>query len=181
MTLDRADAGLLSALALIFFCGALAVWLSVRKDRRQVERYPLYAVRDELLLLVARGRLAESEFLFQLLYGASNFILRDTRQITLKFMAEARQEGLDPAVETNLRRIIEELPSRHEDVRRVFSAFFHELYQILYRNSFALRMVARLAPIVRALRRSLNGGRFSPNQEITIYRDYERAQGQLAA
>src|SRR5207244_6657296 len=111
--------------------GLFATHGTLNKDRARVRKYRLYRVRDDLVYLVASGKLREDDFVFQTFYRAANHFVRATDTINLKTVVnallEARRRGIDPAVEDQWTRIARELKSIDKEVAMTVMGFYRAM------------------------------------------------------
>jgi len=121
-------------------------WLYIfRPHIRMSYVYPLYAVRDKLIYLVAAGKLQEESFLFQEFYKAVNMIIPESHELTLRLfvdaMREAREKGHDPAVEKRFVQIKEALEKLNDrEIDEAVRSFFEAVMHVLVSNSIILRI-----------------------------------------
>jgi len=116
-----------------------------RPHLRMTYVYPLFAVRDKLIYLLATGKLGEDDFLYQEIYKATNIIIQNSQELTLRRFVEAvvdaKNKGYDPSDE-RLERIIREL-ERLDDrqVNDAIVSFYKAVIDIFIWNSIVLRLV----------------------------------------
>ena len=187
--LDSADVTLLGVLCLILFVSEIRARAVLRRDASRVQKYKLYKVRDDLIYLVATGKLQESDFVFESFYRAVNHFIKAAKDINLAvFVAavqEARQKGLDPAEENKWKEIRKALESKDAEVRSAVIAFYHAVLEILVENSFLLRIMVRFKPVGEQLAKFGGwirriGIRQTQRRAYRYYRDYARAAGAVA-
>ena len=63
--LSHADIALLGMVAIIVLVSILASHLKLRRAAAEIQKYPLFKVRDELIYLVGSGTLKEDNYVFQ--------------------------------------------------------------------------------------------------------------------
>src|SRR5881409_3854540 len=147
--IDRADLLLLAAVAIVLIVGLAATHVTLKKDGARVQKYRLFKVRDDLIYLVAAGKLNEDDFIFQEFYRASNYFVQATDLINVKTLVsallEARRKGIDPAVEDAWRRVYRELQGRDPEVTKAVAGFYRAMTEILLENSWFVRMVVHHA------------------------------------
>lgn|SRR5574337_245323 len=138
----------LASIALQFLI-VLLFWLAVVRRHLQMARaYPLYAIRDKLIYLVASEKLHEEDFLFQEFYKAINIIIPNSKNLTLQVLVrsieEARQKGHDPAVTEKVNQIQKALEGVDDDVRNVIIQFYSAVLMLFIRNSLIFRFFAKI-------------------------------------
>jgi hypothetical protein len=110
--------------------------------------YPLYAIRDKLIYLVASEKLHEEDFLFQEFYKAVNIIIPNSKKLTLQVLVrsieEARQKGHDPAVSEKVSQIQKALEGVDGEVRNVIAQFYNAVLMLFIYNSLTLRFFAKV-------------------------------------
>lgn len=122
-------------------------WLAIyRPHIRMSYVYPLYAVRDKLIQLVAVGKLQEESFIFQEFYKATNMIIPKSHSLTLRLFVEAvreaREKGHDPATEKRLKEIKEALSKLNDrEIDETVRSFYEAVMHVLVSNSVILRIV----------------------------------------
>ena len=73
--MDQADIALLIAVALILLASILVAKSALRRDSWKTQKYKLFCVRDNLIYLVASGKLNEDDLVFQRFYKAVNHFI----------------------------------------------------------------------------------------------------------
>ncbi len=181
-TLDQADVAVLAVVAFISFGFYARAWFTLRVDRRKVQKYKFYKVRDDLIYLVASGQIDESDQVFQYFYNAITFVIRHTQVLTLgslvKALEEARETGLDPTRDELLEMLNRELPTRSQDTQRVVAEFYQAVLATFLENSLLLRELAKhdwLAGVVRKMRAWASAVTEQPPLVYFFYRKYQRA------
>jgi hypothetical protein len=185
MRFDSADIALLIAIAMVLCASrSYAAWI-LRQDAAKAQRYNLYRVRDNLVYLVATGKLSESDLIFQTFYKAANYYSSSVDKITLSRLVnriiEARAQGLDPSENKKMEVIRAALEHQDKEVVDVVRDFYESMMAILIQNSPFLKIVFGVHFI-----RSLLGKLAEVNKRITMhrraywfYQDYSRAASRL--
>ena len=179
--IDQAGVVLLSIVVIIFGASITAMHTTLRRDGWKVQKYKLYAVRDQLIYLIATNQIREDDFVFQRFYKAVNYFIETTNHINLgTFIAaidSARSKGIDPAEENNWKAIRADLRKRSPEVNAVANSFYAAMLEILIENSFPLHLIMKcssistvLGIIVRALE-----PRHTNKAALKYYDDYSRA------
>ena len=128
-------------------CILIVFWLFVgRRHLQKVNTYPLYAVRDKFLLLVAQGKLREDDPLFSFFYKSINVIIANSKNFTfsrfVRALEAAQEKGLDPTEEKKIKEIIEAIQKVEDpEIREAVLLFFEEIFGLLVKNSQILRIV----------------------------------------
>ena len=111
----------------------------IRREKRKAYRYRLFAVRDQLILLVAEGKLEERDPLFQFLYRSTNLLIRLAKPLTLGVFIKAWRQS--PAVdEEAIEKFVADLNERSEEVRTSGIHFFDTVGSILFDVSLTVRI-----------------------------------------
>jgi hypothetical protein len=154
--LDQADIALLSA---CFFILAISLWCAFRalkRDSWAVQKYKLFKVRDELIYLVATGKLPEDDLIFNRFYKASTFFIEHSNEINLvNWIAaaeQARKKGLDPAERANYNEIQKRLKHASPEVKKAANDFYEAFLLILVENSLVLRLISRFNSMAAAFK-----------------------------
>lgn len=118
----------------------IAFYFSVyRKHKRMTYAYPLYAVRDKLVWLVASGKLQESDFLFQFFYKSVNIFIQNkdffTLQRLINVIEDVRSKGYDPSQEQDLKKIQRELATADQEVKDAVNSFYKAVLYLFVLNS----------------------------------------------
>jgi hypothetical protein len=144
--LDMADISLLTCVGLVLVGFGSRDLAFIRKEKAKSQKYRLYKVRDDLIYLVAQGKLTEDERLFLLFYGLTNHLIKTTKEfLSLKtFVHAVSSASENPAEEQQLLEISYELKDKDAEVSKVLFEFYHAIIGILFENSFTLRMGYRL-------------------------------------
>ncbi len=113
-------AWVLAALLLCMFLAAhLFYWLDAKASRRDSSRFPMFAVRDDLIYLVASGQMHETDPAWKLLYLTANHFLDLSINSTIFEVIKAKAEvamraAQDPKIRERLKEIDEALASAAE-------------------------------------------------------------------
>lgn len=164
----------------IFFASIVAVSLFaltllvrfrlIKNVRRDHLRYKLFAVRDQLIRLVAQKELAEDDFTFQEFYSMVNISIKHIDAFTLREITRvARQHRHTLEQEENFDKLIDELDHKTGDVKLVVNRFFLTMIEILIAKSIFLRILRRLFSIFRTQRTNEFYEASKPNTRIPKY------------
>jgi hypothetical protein len=152
MMLDRADIGLLGCIIVVLSVAGIWNYRGLKRERAVSQKYLLYAVRDEFVLLVANGRLPEDGFLFQRFYKAVNYLIAETNtRISLRNFINGlemlEEKGLDPA--SPIERTVQEVKKIGDpQVTKAVVNFFVVTRTIILENSLAARLTLHKNAII---------------------------------
>lgn len=140
---------ILAMLALYLFFATVFVYIVYRfayyRAKQMQNKYFLYKVRDDLILLAVRGQLDEDEFLFREFYPIVNELVNQINSFRFKHILRAirSQEGkvMKREFVENFQR---EIAGKPKEVVKVFNDFFSSIFYIIYRNSLIFRLFLRL-------------------------------------
>ena len=182
--LDRADVTLLTIILLVFVASSFYTYIVLKRDATRLQKYKLYKVRDDLIYLVAVGKLNKDDFVFESFYNASNHLVKAVEHINLaslvRAIKEARQRGLDPAAENKLQQIHRALQTKDREVINAVNGFYRAVTEILIENSLLLQVIVKCHPVARIVN-ELAGWtksiKFRPIQRdaYRFYQDYSQA------
>jgi len=189
--MDVADFLLLFFCAAVLGVGVVITHRTLRVDAVKVQKYQLYKVRDDLVYLIASGKVSERDFIFQMLYPAANYFITHIASINLKTVVrtleDARTKGVDPATEENMKRLKAELNRiKDEDVIQAVVGFYQAIMEILVQNSWLLRLITRHTVFMSAITKFAQltkkmRSRSTQRRAYWFYREYESgAHGALA-
>ena len=166
--LDGADVALLVIVGVTLGVLTLRTHLRLRREWRRVRLYPLYAVRDRLIRLVAEGKLQEDDFVFDTFYPAANNVLANSDgRAFLEYLKELRRRGYDPAEERHFRQVKIAIAKRDPEVQEVVTDFYRSVWGVLA----SWRVYFHVALLPHAER----------DNEAAVYRDYKTAAAALSA
>lgn len=179
--MDRADIALLGIVGIIFLISILATRITLRRDGWAVQKYKLYKVRDQLIYLVATGKIREQDLIFTRFYKAVNCFIQEADRINhgnfVAAAAHARRKGIDPAEERNFQEICVALRKTGPEVNEVANAFYLTILEILIENSVLLRAIMKcssITTVVKFLVVTLDP-RPTSKSAFSLYDDYSRA------
>lgn len=186
--LDQADIALLSIVAVILLTGQWRTVRGWRQQRTKALKYKLYAVRDELIYLVASGALKESDPIFQFFYKACNVLIQETERITLRnivtALRESQKRGLDPSSDRRISPLVRELHGKGSEVQRAVIGFYSAVLDILTAKSVLLRTLRYVdderAKAARRVASHVHVPK-TQRQAYLFYRDYTLGAHRFAA
>ena len=91
--IDNADIAMLGIVAIILLASILVTKIAIRRDGWKLQKYKLYAVRDNLIYLVATNKLKEDDFVFQRFYKAVNYFIDANDKINLHHFVSAVEKA----------------------------------------------------------------------------------------
>lgn len=144
--MTQAEYGL--ALSFFMIVGIFSVYQRVgplHRERLRVSRYKLFAVRDELVLLVAEKKISEDDDVFRFLYDTINRLIPHTKPLTLWDLVEglnATQLARARDDDELRRRIKKSVDHSDMAVRKVARKFFAVLAEILLDSSILIKASA---------------------------------------
>ncbi|MDA2910323.1 hypothetical protein MYX04_05280 [Nitrospiraceae bacterium AH_259_D15_M11_P09] len=179
--LEFADIVLLAVISFILCVSIWATHVSLTRDAWKVQKYKLYKVRDNLIYLVASGKLKEDDFIFQSFYEITNHLINATNRINLASFIQAvelaRKQGIDPAESEKFQKIREVLRRSDSEVQHVANSFYLTFLDILIENSSILRLINRYSSKSAAV--NFVASRLDPRPTsraaFKYYSDYSRA------
>lgn len=156
-------------------------------ESHQINRYKFFAIRDELIRLVAAGKLKEDEFLFVFFYQTINGIIAHTHLVNLTTLVRSHVEVAKSPVRKKLvARMISEIDKKDADVKKVVDNFYYAMLITLHKNSLPLQILVALVPVwISAVwiasKISIVGQYFfSTKEPVGLYYAYSEARKQIA-
>lgn len=128
---------LLPALGAIL--GAISIYNIIKKHRN---RFRFFAVRDELVGLVAEGKLEENSFIFKDLYRLINHVVNHTQKFNFKTLVHVFKEDLSK--DEKFQKLESEYRKATPDVQRIIDGFGQSVLDAIHDNSHLFKMVARV-------------------------------------
>lgn len=144
--MDLVICACLSALSLIFLLG---YHISIRKElthsRRDISRFPLFAARDELVLLIADGTLKEADAGWQVMYRIVNQMLKmdqemDALSLTILVLRNNLRADKDLKTQKKKRELIRKVNQtchRHPEFKAVVGKIDHAVVKLVLHRSSA--------------------------------------------
>jgi|GEM_PF-2319164 len=116
-------------------------------------RYAFYLVRDELIELVALGKIKEKDPVFQTFYRWSNDLARDAKNLNLKLLVKAlmRQEPADPELQAILTRIIDYPP----EVKDVLVNFTSSIINVILWSNIIVAILFHVFILIKSKAKKL--------------------------
>ncbi len=136
--MNQADLGVALMLFVIFLSFTLyCLFGGLRREKMKAARYPLFEVRDQLVMLVAQGRVSEDDPTFQFLYQNVSHLIPHVKPLTLAAIVEALNTSTlrlenHSAQEEELATILK----ADSELLKVSEQFFHALLSILFSRSW---------------------------------------------
>lgn len=133
--MNIADFGVALILFLIVLGFTLyGFWGPLRREKNKIERYPLFAIRDDLVRLVAEGKIDEKGDLFPILYRGINQVIPRVKPLTLSTFVSALINS-PYAEEAFVHKLCLASLNKDPSVRKVVKEFFKTLDEILLARS----------------------------------------------
>jgi hypothetical protein len=172
---------LLLVAATAAICFILTTLQPLRKHMAAARKYRLFAVRDDLLMLVAEGKLSEDSRAFKRYYESINFLVNNTNYLTLgtliSALMAAKKKGLDPSDEdVEIKRELE----RNRDLAKWLMSFYRELMAIIRDNSLFLRTLLLCRGFLPKRKEPPSHLPAVQRKAWEFYRDYSRASNRLS-
>jgi len=128
--------------------GAIPIY---RRAKRDQNRYRFFAVRDNLIYLVADGKLKETDFLFKEFYRFSNQIVNVAHKITFKHLISGLKEDLTK--DEYVQRIRTEIEKSDPEVGKVIGKFSQAVILAIHYNSLLFKIIVGFVTTIRPLYR----------------------------
>jgi hypothetical protein len=113
------------------------VFLVIRllKVRQEKYSYKLYALRDELIYLVAAGELREDSFMFKVFYKVINQSISDIEDLTRWSFVKASIKAKTTLQQQSIQKLLQEIGEASPAVHEVVDNFFDTMVAIFKANS----------------------------------------------
>lgn len=161
----------------LFVLTALIRFRLMRGARRDNLRYKLFAVRDDLIQLVARNELVESDLIFQEFYSMVNVSIKHIDTFTLSEIVKVSREHKNRLEQNEkFKKLMHELDRKSDEVKLVVGKFFGTMIEILVLKSILLRILLPPYVILSILSKSLRKliiSNHMPKGSLESYRAYE--------
>ena len=108
----------------------------LRHERRKAARYPLFAVRDQLVLLVAEQNVSEDDPTFKFLYQNVSHLIPQVKPLTLRAIIEALETSTLRLENHSDQEVLDSLHQSNKEIRKVAEQFFDALLYILFARSW---------------------------------------------
>jgi hypothetical protein len=117
----------------VFVLAFLLTWLL--RARQEKYKYKLYAIRDELIYLVATDQLAENSTIFQVLYSTVNSVIAEVHDVDRWSFIRASTRAKTALENAHISLLIHEICEAPLPVVRVAANFFDTMQYIVKANS----------------------------------------------
>jgi|GEM_PF-2060471 len=113
-----------------------ALW----KSEVELCRFNMFAVRDNLVLLVAKGTLEKDSIIFQHYYKMTNDVLRLTEKMHFEGLFQALAENKQSetqidAYKKTIEKVHKDLKHENDEVREVITSYYAALIEMTLINS----------------------------------------------
>ncbi len=150
---------LVTLLCVISIYKAFALRSQCIRQRVAENKFRLYAVRDQLIGLIADERVEENDDIFRLYYQATNDIVRRQHKFTMFALIKRAMDERAAKIQSAkfIEELSEELSKRDPALRDAVLNFYRALLDIVIANSVTLRFFLRfhdyVNPIMRLAKR----------------------------
>jgi len=117
--------------------GTTPIYKIIKRDRN---RFRFFAVRDELVDLVAQDKLEENSFIFKDLYRLTNHVVNITQKFTFKTLVFVLKEDLSK--DEKFQKLEAEYNKATPDVQRVINGFGEAVLLAIHNNSHLFKAIA---------------------------------------
>jgi hypothetical protein len=131
---------LVMSLGVLSFLGVLLL-----HNHESKQKYRLFAVRDEFLLLAATNVISEKDLVFKVFYRAMNTYIKELDSVTIVSYMRASTAVKTELEKENHKRLSESLQRADPEVQAVVNEFFHVVLDALRYNSPMLNILLALA------------------------------------
>jgi hypothetical protein len=124
--MTKGDLGLVvTVLVVVAIYVAYAFAFPLRNERRKTQRYPLFASRHRMVMLVAREKLHEEDEVFQFLYQSVNYLIPQAKHLShLRVLQAAIDSPISKLVDDAFRvHLLQKLSDDDPEVRHVTREF----------------------------------------------------------
>jgi len=136
----------LASMGLLAYLGVLLL-----KKREEREKFRLYAIRDRLVYLSATGELPQGNMVFRVFYQAVNISISEANTLTVSSLIRASVKAKTALQQEKQEKLMESIQRASPEVRSVVEDFAVVMRDIVYSNSFGLRMFVQCARFVKFL------------------------------
>jgi hypothetical protein len=192
--MTKADLGLaVMVLGVVVIYTAYAFAFPLRNEHRKTQRYPLFASRHHIVMLVAKQKLTEEDEVFQFLYQSVNYLIPQAKQLSHLGVLRATLASpitrlLDEGFRENLlSRLSDDDPEVRQVTREFMRMLAGKLSKILTvwvairMTSLGLSACLRFFDSVEKFFAPIFTGAPSGREAFCIYRAVETTYRDLAA
>lgn len=136
MGISQADFGVALTIFSVTFVFFAYNWFGpLRKAQRESDKYKFYAIRQELVILVAEGKVSEDDEAWQFLYRGVNILIKNLDSLTLGTVVRAiRASTMLEANPIDLQKLRES-----QELHGIATGIFVEISVLLWRRSLFVR------------------------------------------
>lgn len=138
---------------------SIALIAALLRSREETHKFKLYALRDDLLYLVASGKLAEHDHLFRVFYGALTSSIGEIHKLTVASLINASIEAKNALQKEGFDKFVHEVESATPEVREFVNKMFLVMRGIMVANSpllvFLLRVRSNFGKFASRLKHQL--------------------------
>jgi hypothetical protein len=130
---------------------AFAAWLPVSmtliaallRSREEKHKFKLYALRDDLLYLVASQKISEDCHLFRVFYGALTSSIEEIHKLTVAKLISASIEAKNALQKEGFDKFVREIEGATPEVREFVNKMFLVMREIMLANSPLLGFILK--------------------------------------
>lgn len=144
--------------------------------------YKLFKIRDELIELVAMGKLSEDEFLFKYFYTANNLLIQHCREIDFNLFVSSLRDEINVADLNFVNEIERHLERKNDlEVGQMIENFYDTVANIAISNSFLLRLLGRFESLRQLAKYFLQFGKYYGryDEKWRTYTSYVNAKNMI--
>jgi len=131
---------------------AFAAWVPVSmtliaallRSREEKHKFKLYALRDDLLYLVASQKISEDCHLFRVFYGALTSSIGEIHKLTVASLISASIEAKNALQKEGFDKFVHEIEGASPEVREFVNKMFFVMRGIMVANSPLLVFILRV-------------------------------------
>jgi hypothetical protein len=136
--------------AAIFFTALLVLYVMFRSTLRKKACFEMYAIRDDLVYLVASGQLSEDNHVFQHYYTRANALLASAPDIGIDNLLEAiftqrtsRRDFVEflARAESKAQRLFQDVAFENPQVRCTVANYYSGVRNMILAHSSSLRLL----------------------------------------
>lgn len=169
--MNHQQIGLLVFQFVSWLCVLIYLSRSLLKSREESYKYKLYALRDQLLYLVANGKVSETSIVFKTFYGALSKSIGKVDKLTIYSLLEASVTAKTALQKEKQARLMEAI-ERSPEMREFVDQFATVMMEIMMGNCpelrFTLWVLERCGQFMRKMQRWVT----VPADSYEIYRSY---------
>lgn len=148
-----------------------------QKWKTRADCFTLYKVRDELIELVAKGKLAEDDFLFQYFYPIINLLIKQSKMLNLSNFIKAVTMEINPTEEAIIKTVELELEVKNDkEINQTIANLYESVAIITLSNSSLLKILVFMVRINKYTKKF-----YTPIKQWEVYDEYKSAADEIYA